>query len=73
MYEDTNIASRYIEQVFPHKLTISNQEKKLFDPKFFTFMATDEYAKTSYFHCLIFHERFAKELIYADFDEETAY
>jgi hypothetical protein len=36
-------------------------------------MATNEVRETSYFHCLIFHEMFAKELIHADFDEETAY
>ena len=73
LYEENQDASAYLSQVFPMKVTIENQEKTLFDPKFFTFMGTDAAKETSYFHCLIFYERFAKELIHADFDETAAY
>ena len=66
-------ASIYLQQVFPQKLTIANQEKGLFDPKFFTFMATNASRETSYFHCLTYYEKFAKELIHNDFDEELAF
>ena len=73
LYEENHAAAIYLNQVFPKKLVIESQEKSMFDPKFFTFMATNGSRETSYMHCLIFYERFAKELIHADFDEALAY
>ena len=50
-----------------------HEQVSLVAPKFFTFMTTDQDGYNSYFHCLIYYERFTKELINYDFDANTAF
>ena len=43
------------------------------NPKFFTFMTTDQSGFNSYFHCLTYFGRFTEDLIKNDFDPNTAF
>ena len=72
LYQDTDSVNSYLQQVFPDKITIYVQEE-LVNPKFFTFMTTDQSGFNSYFHCLTYYERFTENLIKNDFDPHTAF
>lgn len=48
-------------------------QEELVNPRFFTFMTTDQSGFNSYFHCLTYFERFTEDLIKNDFDPHTAF
>ena len=59
MYQDTEQINKYLQFVFPRKITV-NFVREQSIPTFFTFVSTDDTACSSYFHCLIYYEKIDK-------------
>jgi hypothetical protein len=69
MFEKEEEVNKYLQFVFPRKVNI-NFTSVISIPTFFTFVATDELANPSYFHCLIIYEKMDEETL-LNFDFKT--